>query len=60
MPGNHESAGKRKTGKIRKGNPYLKSAFVEAAWAAVHADSRLKAATNDCCAASAAPATRSP
>jgi transposase len=42
-PGNHESAGKRKTGKTRKGNPYLKSVFVEAAWAAVHTDGRLKA-----------------
>jgi transposase len=41
-PGNHESAGKRKTGKIRKGNPYLKSVFVEAAWSAVRVDGRLK------------------
>jgi|SRR6266568_258880 len=42
-PGNHESAGKRKTGKTRKGNPYLKSVFVEAAWSAVRVDGRLKA-----------------
>ncbi|PWR10732.1 IS110 family transposase [Micromonospora sicca] len=42
-PGNHESAGKRKTGKARKGNQYLKSVFVEAAWAAVRTDTRLKA-----------------
>lgn len=33
-PGNHESAGKRKTGKTRKGNPHLCTALVEAAWAA--------------------------
>lgn len=33
-PGNHESAGKRKTGKTRKGDPSLCVALVEAAWAA--------------------------
>ena len=36
-PGNHESAGKRKTGRIPKGNVYLKSALVEAANAAARA-----------------------
>jgi transposase len=35
-PGNHESAGKRKSGRPRKGNPALRSAMVEAAWAAAH------------------------
>ena len=30
-PGNHESAGKRKSGKTRKGSPWLRSALVEAA-----------------------------
>jgi transposase len=35
-PGNNESAGKRKTGRIRKGNVWLKSALIEAAWAASH------------------------
>ena len=30
-PGNHESAGKRTSGKTRKGNRYLRSALVEAA-----------------------------
>jgi len=30
-PGNHESAGKRKTGKIRKGNVWLRAALIEAA-----------------------------
>lgn len=33
-PGNHESAGKRKSGKRRKGQRWLVSALVEAAWAA--------------------------
>ena len=42
-PGNRESAGKRKTGRTRKGNPYLASVFVEAAWGAVRVDGRLKA-----------------
>ncbi len=35
-PGNHESAGKRKSGKTRKGNRYLRTALVQAAWAASH------------------------
>lgn len=42
-PGNHESAGKRKHGRPRKAGRHLKPALVEAAWAAVHADGRLKA-----------------
>jgi transposase len=33
-PGNHESAGKRKSGRTRKGNIFLKSALVEAATSA--------------------------
>lgn len=33
-PGNHESAGKRKSGKTRKGSPWLRSLLVEAAWGA--------------------------
>jgi transposase len=33
-PGNHESAGKTKSGKTRKGNRWLRAALVEAAWAA--------------------------
>ena len=33
-PGNHESAGKQKSGKTRKGNRWLRAALVEAAWAA--------------------------
>lgn len=35
-PGNNESAGKRLSGKMRKGNAWLRSALVEAAHAAVH------------------------
>src|SRR5664279_2056305 len=34
-PGNHESAGKQRSGKIRKGNVYLKTALVTAAMNAV-------------------------
>jgi transposase len=33
-PGNHESAGKRRSGRTRHGNTALRSALVEAAWAA--------------------------
>lgn len=33
-PGNHESAGKQHSGKTRKGNCWLRTALVEAAWAA--------------------------
>lgn len=35
-PGNNESGGKRRSGKTRKGNPWLRSALCEAAWAASH------------------------
>jgi transposase len=33
-PGNNESGGKRKSGKTRKGSPWLRRALCEAAWAA--------------------------
>lgn len=33
-PGNNESAGKRLSGKTRKGSPWLRGALVQAAWAA--------------------------
>jgi transposase len=33
-PGNNESAGKRKSGATGRGNPWLRSALVEGAWAA--------------------------
>lgn len=42
-PGNHESAGKRKHGRPRKGNQHLQPLLVEAAWSAVQTDTRLKA-----------------
>lgn len=35
-PGNHESAGTRKSGKTRKGDRALRTALIEAAWAASH------------------------
>lgn len=35
-PGNCESAGKRKTGKTRKGTVYLRRSLCQAAWAASH------------------------
>ena len=37
-PGHHESAGKRQSGRVRKGNHWLKEAFVQAAWAASRAN----------------------
>lgn len=33
-PGNHETAGKRRSGRTRKGNRWLRGALAEAAWAA--------------------------
>jgi len=33
-PGHHESAGRRRSGKTRKGNKWLRTALLEAAWAA--------------------------
>ncbi len=35
-PGNNESAGKRLSGKTRKGNPWLRRVLCQAAWAASH------------------------
>jgi len=35
-PGNNESGGKRKSGRTRNGNVWLKTTLVEAAWAASH------------------------
>jgi transposase len=42
-PGNHESAGKRRTGKTRDGNPHLTTVLVEAAWATARTSTRLGA-----------------
>lgn len=35
-PGHNESAGKRKSGKTRKGSPWLRRTLTQAAWAASH------------------------
>lgn len=35
-PGDHESAGKRLSGKTNKGSTYLRNALIQAAWAASH------------------------
>ncbi|MFE9960405.1 transposase [Micromonospora sp. NPDC005299] len=40
-PGNHESAGKRKSGRTRHGNAHLCTILVEAAWATERTHSRL-------------------
>lgn len=37
-PGHHESAGKRKSGRPRKGNRWIKQAFTQAAWCAQRAN----------------------
>ena len=42
-PGNHESAGKRHSGRRRHGNQHLQPVLVEAAWGAVRHDGYLKA-----------------
>jgi transposase len=41
-PGNHEPAGKRRSGKRRKGNQHLQPVLVECAWAAVRHPGYLK------------------
>jgi len=41
-PGNHESAGKRRSGKPRHGNQHLQPVLVECAWAAVRHEGYLK------------------
>lgn len=43
-PGNHESAGKRKSGRTTKGNTYLRTALIQAAWAAAHSKNTYLAA----------------
>ena len=53
VPGNHESAGKRKSGRARKGNPALRTALCEAAWAAAAKTATSPLSTGDSCAASA-------
>jgi transposase len=34
-PGNHQSAGKRRSGRLRHGNRWLRAALLQAAWAAI-------------------------
>jgi transposase len=41
-PGNHESAGKRKSGKTTKGNRYLRALLCEIAWSAARTASQFK------------------
>jgi transposase len=41
-PGNHESAGKRRSGKRRHGNQHLQPVLVEASWSAVRHEGYLK------------------
>ncbi len=41
-PGNHESAGKRRGGKRRKGNPHLQSILAGCAWSAVRHEGCLR------------------
>jgi transposase len=41
-PGNHESAGKRRSARRRHGNEYLQSLLVECAWAAVRHEGYLR------------------
>lgn len=43
-PGNHESAGKRLSGKTRKGNPYARQLLIQAAHAASHSKNTYLAA----------------
>jgi transposase len=43
-PGNNESAGKHRSGKIRKGNRWLRTALIEAAWAAIRNENSALAA----------------
>ena len=42
-PGQHESAGKRRSGKPRQGNRWLRATLLEAAWAATRTDTALAA-----------------
>jgi len=41
-PGNHESAGKRSSGKTPKGNRFLRTILCQAAWAAIRTKSQFK------------------
>jgi transposase len=43
-PGNHESAGKRASGRTRNGSPWLRAMIVQTAWAASHSKTSYLAA----------------
>jgi transposase len=47
-PGNNESAGKRRSGRVTKGNRWLKRILVQAAWAATHTKGTYLAAQYRC------------
>ena len=44
-PGNHESAGKRRTGRTTKGSQWLRATLVQVAWSASHAKATIFQAT---------------
>lgn len=44
-PGNHESAGKRRTGKTTKGSQWLRTVLVQVAWSASHTKATLLSVT---------------
>jgi transposase len=44
-PGNHESAGKRRTGRTTKGSQWLRTTLVQVAWSASHAKATIFQAT---------------
>ena len=44
-PGNNHSAGKRRSGRTTKGNRWLRSVLVQAAWAASHTKGTILGAT---------------
>jgi transposase len=45
-PGNRESAGKQRSGRVRKGDRWLRQALTEAAWAATHTKETSLSATH--------------
>jgi transposase len=60
-PGNNEPAGKKKSGRARKGDEALRTALCEAAWAAAHGKSTYcRPSTGASCAASAPKARAKP
>src|SRR5205807_7363939 len=58
-PGQNESAGKRKSARLRKGAPWLKTMLVQCAWAAKRAKHSYYSASSIACAAGAGRRRRS-